>query len=203
MPRCGRCGTIYSEGARYCPKCGEPERAERGLFRAPRPDSSPAGEIEEIARKQRGGFFSVPLPFAVFVAGILMNPAVPQWIFKIYLFAAPALGLDASSPSRAAIVAINYAPSLCGMCVALHRARRVDAPPQGKPPSAHCGGRDFHADARDALLYARELLQIYFPDRRVLVLRLVNLARLARFVGRYDERAAHVFKYRLSAGAVP
>ena len=118
MPRCGRCGTIYSEGARYCPKCGEPERAERGLFRAPRPDSSPAGEIEEIARKQRGGFFSVPLPFAVFVAGILMNPAVPQWIFKIYLFAAPALGLDASSPSRAAIVAINYAPSLCGMCVA-------------------------------------------------------------------------------------
>ena len=118
MPRCGRCGTIYSEGARYCPKCGEPERAERGLFRAPRPDSSPAGEIEEIARKQRGGFFSVPLPFAVFVAGILMNPAVPQWIFKIYLFAAPALGLDASSPSRAAIWAMSYAPSAVGMCVA-------------------------------------------------------------------------------------
>ena len=118
MPRCGRCGTIYSEGARYCPKCGEPERAERGLFRAPRPDSSPAGEIEEIARKQRGGFCLRASAFAVFVAGILMNPAVPQWIFKIYLFAAPALGLDASSPSRAAIVAINYAPSLCGMCVA-------------------------------------------------------------------------------------
>lgn len=118
MPRCGRCGTIYSEGARYCPKCGEPERAERGLFRAPMPDSSSSGESSGGAQKRRGGIFSVPLPFAVLVAGILMNPAVPQWIFKIYLFAAPALGLDASSPSRAAIVAINYAPSLCGMCVA-------------------------------------------------------------------------------------
>lgn len=118
MARCGRCGTIYNDGARYCPKCGEPERAERGLFRAPRPDSSPGGENDEGARKRRGGIFSVPLPFAVFVAGILMNPAVPQWIFKIYLFASPALGLDAYSPSRAVIVAINYAPSLCGMCMA-------------------------------------------------------------------------------------
>ena len=118
MARCGRCGTIYNDGARYCPKCGEPERAERGLFRVPRPDSSPGGETEGGERKRRGGFFSVPLPFAVLVAGILMNPAVPQWIFKIYLFASPALGLDAYSPSRAVIVAINYAPSLCGMCMA-------------------------------------------------------------------------------------
>ena len=118
MARCRRCGTIYNDGARYCPKCGEPERAERGLFRAPRPDSSPSGKNDEGARKLRGGIFSVPLPFAVLVVGILMNPAVPQWIFKIYLFAAPALGLDASSPSRAVILAINYAPSLCGMCMA-------------------------------------------------------------------------------------
>ena len=118
MARCRRCGTIYNDGARYCPKCGEPERAERVLFRAPRPDSSPEGETDGGERKRRGGIFSVPLPFAVLVAGILMNPAVPQWIFKIYLFAAPALGLDASSHSRAVIVAINSAPSLCGMCMA-------------------------------------------------------------------------------------
>lgn len=118
MPRCGRCGTIYSEGARYCPKCGEPERAERGLFHAPRPDSSPGGETDGGERKRRGGILSVPLPFAVLVVGILMNPAVPQWIFKIYLHASAAFGLDASSPSRAAIWAISYAPSLCGMCVA-------------------------------------------------------------------------------------
>lgn len=118
MARCGRCGTIYNDGARYCPKCGEPERAERGLFRAPRPDSSPGGENDEGARKRRGGIFSVPLPFAVLVVGILMNPAVPQWIFKIYLHASAALGLDASSPSRAAIWAMSYAPSLCGMCAA-------------------------------------------------------------------------------------
>lgn len=119
MARCRRCGTVYNDGARYCPKCGEPERAERGLFRAPRPDSSPGGENDEGARKRRDGlFFSVPLPFAVLVAGILMNPAVPQWIFKIYLHASAALGLDASSPSRAAIWAMSYAPSLCGMCAA-------------------------------------------------------------------------------------
>ena len=118
MARCRRCGTIYNDGARYCPKCSEPERAERGLFRAPRPDSSPRGENDEGTRKRSGDIFAVPLPFAVFVAGILMNPAVPQWIFKIYLFAAPALGLDASSPSRAAIWAMSYAPSLCGMCAA-------------------------------------------------------------------------------------
>ena len=93
MARCGRCGTIYNDGARYCPKCGEPERAERGLFRAPRPDSSPRGENDEGTRKRRGGIFSVPLPFAVLVVGILMNPAVPQWIFKIYLHArAPRYG---------------------------------------------------------------------------------------------------------------
>ncbi len=118
MARCRRCGTIYNDGARYCPKCGEPERAERGLFRAPRPDSSFSGENDEGARKRRGDIFSVSLPFAVFVAGILMNPAVPQWIFKIYLHASAALGLDASSPSRAAIWAMSYAPSLCGMCAA-------------------------------------------------------------------------------------
>lgn len=118
MARCGRCGTIYNDGARYCPKCGEPERAERGLFRAPRPDSSPRGENDEGTRKRSGGIFAVPLPFAVLVVGILMNPAVPQWIFKIYLHASAALGLDAYSPSRAVIVAINYAPSLCGMCMA-------------------------------------------------------------------------------------
>lgn len=118
MARCGRCRTIYNDGARYCPKCGEPERAERGLFRAPRPDSSPRGENDEGTRKRRGGIFSVPLPFAVLVVGILMNPAVPQWIFKIYLHASAALGLDASSPSRAAIWAMSYAPSLCGMCAA-------------------------------------------------------------------------------------
>lgn len=118
MARCRRCGTIYNDGARYCPKCGEPERAERGLFRAPRPDSSLSGENDEGARKRRDGIFSVPLPFAVLVVGILMNPAVPQWIFKIYLHASAALGLDASSPSRAAIWAMSYAPSLCGMCAA-------------------------------------------------------------------------------------
>ena len=118
MARCGRCGTIYNDGARYCPKCGEPERAERGLFRAPRPDSSPGGKNDEGTLKRRGGIFSVPLPFAVLVVGILMNPAVPQWIFKIYLHASAALGLDASSPSRAAIWAMSYAPSLCGMCAA-------------------------------------------------------------------------------------
>lgn len=118
MVRCRRCGTIYNDGARYCPKCGEPERVERGLFRAPRPDSSPEGETDGGERKRRGGIFSVPLPFAVLVAGILMNPATAQWIFKIYLFAAPALGLDASSPSRAAIWAMSYAPSAVGMCVA-------------------------------------------------------------------------------------
>ena len=115
MARCRRCGTIYNDGARYCPKCGEPERAERGLFRAPRPDSSPGGENDEGTRKRSGGIFAVPLPFAVLVVGILMNPAVPQWIFKIYLHASAALGLDASSPSRAAM---SYAPSLCGMCAA-------------------------------------------------------------------------------------
>ena len=118
MARCRRCGTIYNDGARYCPKCGEPERVERGLFRAPRPDSSPECETDSGERKRRGGIFSVPLPFAVLVAGILMNPAVPQWIFKIYLHASAALGLDASSPSRAAIWAMSYAPSLCGMCAA-------------------------------------------------------------------------------------
>ena len=118
MARCGRCGTIYNDGARYCPKCGEPERAERGLFRAPCPDSSPEGETYGGAQKRRDGIFSVPLPFAVLVVGILMNPAVPQWIFKIYLHASAALGLDASSPSRAAIWAMSYAPSLCGMCAA-------------------------------------------------------------------------------------
>ena len=118
MARCRRCGTIYNDGASYCPKCGEPERAERGLFRAPRPDSSFSGETDEGARKRRGDIFSVPLPFAVLVVGILMNPAVPQWIFRIYLHASAALGLDASSPSRAAIWAMSYAPSLCGMCAA-------------------------------------------------------------------------------------
>ena len=118
MARCGRCGTIYNDGARYCPKCGEPERAERGLFRAPMPDSSSGGESGGGTQKQRGGIFSVPLPFAVLVVGILMNPAVPQWIFKIYLHASAALGLDASSPSRAAIWAMSYAPSAVGMCVA-------------------------------------------------------------------------------------
>ena len=118
MARCRRCGTIYNDGARYCPKCGEPERAERGLFRVPRPDSSPGGETEGGEQKRRGGIFSVPLPFAVLVVGILMNPATAQWIFKIYLFVAPALGLDASSPSRAAIWAMSYAPSAVGMCVA-------------------------------------------------------------------------------------
>ena len=118
MVRCRRCGTIYNDGARYCPKCGEPERVERGLFRAPMPDSSSGGESGGGAQKRRGGIFSVPLPFAVLVAGILMNPATAQWIFKIYLFAAPALGLDASSPSRAAIWAMSYAPSAVGMCVA-------------------------------------------------------------------------------------
>ena len=118
MARCRRCGTIYNDGARYCPKCGEPERAERGLFRAPRPDSSPGGENDEGTRKRRDGIFSVPLPFAVLVVGILMNPAVPQWIFRIYLHASAALGLDASSPSRAAIWAMSYAPSAVGMCVA-------------------------------------------------------------------------------------
>ena len=118
MARCRRCGTIYNDGARYCPKCGEPERVERGLFRAPMPDSSSGGESGGGAQKRRGGIFSVPLPFAVLVAGILMNPATAQWIFKIYLFAAPALGLDASSPSRAAIWAMSYAPSAVGMCVA-------------------------------------------------------------------------------------
>lgn len=117
MARCRRCGTVYNDGARYCPKCGEPERAERGLFRAPRPDSSPRGENDEVTRK-RSDIFAVPLPFAVLVVGILMNPAVPQWIFKIYLHASAALGLDASSPSRAAIWAMSYAPSLCGMCAA-------------------------------------------------------------------------------------
>ena len=113
MARCRRCGTIYNDGARYCPKCGEPERAERGLFRAPRPDSSPGGENDEGTRKRSDGiFFSVPLPFAVLVVGILMNPATAQWIFKIYLHASAALGLDASSPSRAAIWAMSYAPRL-------------------------------------------------------------------------------------------
>ena len=118
MARCRRCGTIYNDGARYCPKCGEPERAERGLFRAPRPDSSPRGENDEVTRKRSSDIFAVPLPFAVLVVGILMNQAVPQWIFKIYLHASAALGLDASSPSRAAIWAMSYAPSLCGMCAA-------------------------------------------------------------------------------------
>ena len=118
MPRCGRCGTIYGEGARYCPKCGEPERAERGLFRAPRPDSPTEGEIEGSARRRRGGVFTVPLPFAVLVVGILMNPAVPQWIFKIYLHASAALGPDASSPPSAVMWAICYAPSIIGMCAA-------------------------------------------------------------------------------------
>ena len=118
MARCRRCGTIYNDGARYCPKCGEPERAERGLFRAPRPDSSPEGETYGDERKRRDGLFSVPLPFAVLVAGILMNPATAQWIFRIYLHASAELGLDASSPSRAAIWAMSYAPSLCGMCAA-------------------------------------------------------------------------------------
>ena len=158
MARCGRCGTIYNDGARYCTKCGEPERAERGLFRAPRPDSSPRGENDEGTRKRRGGIFSVPLPFAVLVVGILMNPAVPQWIFKIDLSAR----LRSARPRRFfALARRDMGDELRAVTVrhvrGLRRARLVDAPPQGKPPSALRGGRDFHAHADFARLYAHEL----------------------------------------------
>ena len=143
MARCGRCGTIYNDGARYCPKCGEPERAERGLFRAPRPDSSPGGENDEVTRKRSSDIFAVPLPFAVLVAGILMNPAVTAVDFQDL-----SARLRSARPRRFFALArrdmaMSYAPSTVRHVRVLRRARLVDAPPQGKPPSALRGGRDF------------------------------------------------------------
>ena len=147
MARCRRCGTIYGDGARYCPKCGEPERAERGLFRAPMPDSSSGGESgggrTETARRHllrasalrraRRRDFDEPRRAAVDFQDLSarLRSARPRRFFAL-------ARRDMGDELRA--VTVRHVRGL-------RRARLVDAPPQGKPPSALRGGRDFHAHA--------------------------------------------------------
>lgn len=113
MPRCGRCGTTYSDGARYCPKCGQPEEPAKGLFAAPRP-SFDKRRAEDGRARRGGGFFAVPLPFAVIAAGLLLNPAVRVWLLKAYFYAVQAVS-PAYSPNPRAVWTLSYVPGFVSM----------------------------------------------------------------------------------------
>ena len=92
MARCRRCGTIYTDGMRHCPKCGELAAGRGGAFAAPRPAADPKEEqAAEIVPQQKPAQspLAIPLPFAVFVIGLLLNPAAHGWLSRICMLCKP------------------------------------------------------------------------------------------------------------------
>ncbi len=91
MARCRRCGTIYTDGMRHCPKCGEPATDRGGIFAAPRPAAPKEEQTTESVPQQKRAQSSlaIPLPFAVIVIGLLLNPAAHGWLSRICMFYKP------------------------------------------------------------------------------------------------------------------
>lgn len=91
MARCRRCGTIYTDGVRHCPKCGEPATGRGGIFAAPRPTAPSEEQAPEPAPRQKRAQSSlaIPLPFAVIVIGLLLNPAAHGWLSRICMICQP------------------------------------------------------------------------------------------------------------------
>lgn len=103
MTRCRRCGTNYSDGMRHCPRCGEPEYGGNGAFAAPCPGSAKESHTQDSLpqHKQAMGFMAIPLPFAIIVIGILLNPTLYGWLATVYY--------RLSTPPSHVIFALNYA----------------------------------------------------------------------------------------------
>lgn len=91
MARCRRCGTIYTDGMRHCPKCGEPATDIGGIFAAPRPAAPKEEQTTESVPQQKRAQSSIaiPLPFAVIVIGLLLNPAAHGWLSRICMIYQP------------------------------------------------------------------------------------------------------------------
>lgn len=116
MARCRRCGTIYADGMRHCPKCGEPENDGKGVFAAPRPVVSQTGQNNDGApkRKSSAGFLDIPLPFAVIVVGLLLNPALQDLLMTFYF---EAVTLYVEEPRHSVVLALSFVPNIIGMAV--------------------------------------------------------------------------------------
>lgn len=117
MARCRRCGTIYADGMRHCPKCGEPENGVNGAFAAPRPAVSQTGQNHDVAQKRKrpAGFLDLPLPFAVIVVGLLLNPALQDLLMTFYFEAST---LYSTKPRHSVVLALSFVPNIIGMAVA-------------------------------------------------------------------------------------
>lgn len=94
MARCRRCGTIYTDGMRHCPKCGEPATDRGGIFAAPRPTAPKEEQAEQVTepapqQKRAQSSLAIPLPFAIIVIGLLLNPAAHGWLSRICMFYEP------------------------------------------------------------------------------------------------------------------
>ncbi len=116
MARCKRCGTVYADGMRHCPKCGEPENGGKGVFAAPQPVASKTEQNNDGApkRKSPAVFWDVPPSFAVIVVGLLLNPALRDLLMTFYSEAAALCGAE---PRQSVLLAISFVPNLIGMAV--------------------------------------------------------------------------------------
>lgn len=116
MARCRRCGTVYADGMRHCPKCGEPENGGKGVFAAPQPVVSQTGQNNDGApkRKSPAVFWDVPPSFAVIVVGLLLNPALRDLLITFYFEAAALCGAE---PRQSVVLAISFIPNIIGMAV--------------------------------------------------------------------------------------
>lgn len=120
MPRCKRCKTDYPDEKLFCPKCGAPNLETRGSATSTTQDTaggSGSGRMER--RAATGGLFAMPLPFAVVVIGLLLNPALQNWIFRIYMFVSAPLGIDAGNPPKILVWTMTYIPSSTAMFIVL------------------------------------------------------------------------------------
>ncbi len=86
MTRCKRCGAIYSDGNWTCPERGYPGfQCGSGISGPSQGKASEETAFNETHKKRQSTFFTVPLPFAVVIVGVLLNPALPDVLMRLYL----------------------------------------------------------------------------------------------------------------------